>query len=96
MPRRPSFSRPVDKQEQQAFADIAACSFGTLPEKTRPLHEKMGPELTRVLRLRGQIAGGLVLHRMGQWFGGKLVSMTGVGEVAVAPDHRAHLSLIHI
>ncbi len=90
MPPASAIRPPADQQELHAFADIAASSFGTLPDNIRPMHEKIGSAMFRLLRARGKVAGGLCVHRMGQWFGGRLVSMTGVGEVAVAPEHRAH------
>jgi predicted acetyltransferase len=48
-----------------------------------------GRENIRVARVDGSIAGGLILQRMGQWFGGRSVPMSAVRCVGVGPEHRA-------
>jgi len=47
------------------------------------------PENIRVVRRGDVVCGGLVLLPMGQWFGGRLVPMTGIGGVGIDPDDRA-------
>lgn len=41
-----------------------------------------------MIRHAGQIAGGLSLYSMGQWFGGQRISMSGIAGVGVAPEYR--------
>ncbi len=48
----------------------------------------VGVENARVICQDGQLLGGLVLMPMGQWWGGRRVSMTGIASVAIAPEHR--------
>jgi predicted acetyltransferase len=51
--------------------------------------QRVGLDNVRVALRRGELTGGLVLLPFGQWFGGRLVSMTGVAAVVVAPEHRS-------
>jgi len=81
--------RPAGEKELHALADIGTLAFGAPPERVREWLTGLGPEVARVRRLRGEVAGGLVLHPAGQWFGGRRVPMTGVALVCVAPQHRA-------
>lgn len=48
-----------------------------------------GRENIRVARQDGQVIGGLIVQRMGQWFGGNSVPTGCVRAVGVAPQHRA-------
>lgn len=80
---------PVDEKELHALADIGAAAFGGAPERVARWMSAIGPEILRVYRRRGEVAGGLILQPMGQWFGGRGVPMTGVAMVCVAPQHRA-------
>ncbi len=42
----------------------------------------------RLVRVGGEVAGGGVLLRFGQWFGGRPVPMVGIHAVGIAPEHR--------
>ena len=48
----------------------------------------VGLENFRVLRSGDDLAGGLALLPMGQYFGGRSVPMTGVALVGITPEHR--------
>lgn len=85
----PTFDRPADAREIHALADIGALAFAAPPERVREWLTALGPEVLRLHRVRGEVAGGLVLHPAGQWFGGRSVAMTGVAMVCVSPQHRA-------
>ncbi|MCA9752816.1 MAG: GNAT family N-acetyltransferase, partial [Gemmatimonadetes bacterium] len=65
-------------------------SFRYPIEDSRLVLERMGQEKIRLLRLRGQVVGGLSLYSVGQWFGGRRVPMAGVGVVGIAPEARGH------
>jgi predicted acetyltransferase len=54
----------------------------------RKWFDKAGAANVRVARAGGDVAGGLVLLPMAQWFGGRAVPMAGVAGVAIAPEHR--------
>lgn len=61
----------------------------SMPASYWPVYaERLGAENLRVVRRAGQIAGGLGIYRMGQWFGGKSLPMAGLAAVGVAPEHR--------
>jgi len=82
-------SPPADEKELTALAEIGAIAFGSAVDRVREWLAKMGPEMSRVARRGGEVAGGLVLYSVGQWFGGRCVPMTAVGMVCTAPQHRA-------
>jgi len=81
--------QPSDEAEIRALADIGAIAFGGSPERVREWTTALGPEVSRVYRRRGEVAAGLMLVPMGQWFGGRNIPMTGIAMVCVAPQHRA-------
>lgn len=85
----PRIGLPADEGELHAFADLGAIAFGGAPDRMRRWMSALGPQVARVYRRRGEVAGGLMLVPMGQWFGGRCVPMTGVAMVCVAPQHRA-------
>src|SRR5690606_17876867 len=62
-------------------------AFGLAPERARKwvVDHLSG---IRALRRRGQVLGGLLLIPMGQFFGCRRVSMTGVAGVSVVPAAR--------
>jgi len=85
----PRIGVPADEKELHALADLGAIAFGGAPDRVRAWMSALGPQIARVYRRRGEVAGGLILQPMGQWFGGRCVPMTGVAMVCVAPQHRA-------
>ena len=80
--------RPADEGEVAAFAKIASQSFGHEFKDVRDWINREGLENYRLIRRGDQLAGGLVVWPLGQWFGGRCVPMTGVRVVATAPEHR--------
>ncbi|WP_427161223.1 GNAT family N-acetyltransferase [Aliinostoc sp. HNIBRCY26] len=48
----------------------------------------VGLDNLRVIYRDQQVAGGLVIYRMGQWWGGQCVPMGGVAAVGIAPEYR--------
>lgn len=50
----------------------------------------LGWEGVRTIERRGELLGGLVLLPLGQWFGGRSVSMAGIASVAIAPHARGN------
>lgn len=48
----------------------------------------IGQENFRVIRRAGEIAGGLAILQMGQWYGKQSIPMAGIASVGVLPEHR--------
>jgi predicted acetyltransferase len=80
---------PIDpEREVGELAEIEGWAFGFPSADAAGWFDSAGLENIRVARASGRMLGGLILIPMGQWFGGKSVSMTGVAGVAVAPEDR--------
>ncbi len=71
-----------------ALNRILSWSFSIPEVRLTKACEQIGHESLRVLRDAGRVQAGYVLHTLGQWFGGRRVSMAGVGMVGVAPEAR--------
>ena len=80
---------PADEAELRAYADLASQALFFPGASHDAWIARVGPENVRVARRDGQVVGGLVVLRMGQWFGGRSVPMAGIHMVGVAPEHRA-------
>ncbi len=80
---------PTDDGELDAFTPIATQAFSQPGEDGAVWVERFGAKNFRLARVDGKVVGGLGLLKVGQWFGGKRVSMTGVSCVAVAAEYRA-------
>lgn len=82
--------RPLgDEQEQEALASILGLAFGAADAEARQWVQRNDPGTGRVIVQEGTLVGGLFLHPMGQWFGGRSVPMVGIGGVGVDPGARA-------
>jgi predicted acetyltransferase len=77
-----------DAESASELARILSWSFAFPKERLRGDMEKIGFENIRTLSDKNRIVAGYILHSMGQWFGGKRVSMAGVGLVGTSPEHR--------
>ncbi len=75
-------------EDVAALTKILAWSFAAPEERLHKAWEKIGTANLRVLRDGSRIEAGYILHAMGQWFGGRRVSMAGVGMVGVAAEAR--------
>jgi predicted acetyltransferase len=78
----------ADESERLALGPILGLSFGFEDEAAQGWFEKTGVENVRVLRSGSAVVGGLLLIRMGQFFGGKSVPMVGVAGVGMSPSVR--------
>jgi predicted acetyltransferase len=78
---------PRDQDERKALASILSQSFAAPAEDVLKRFE-MFPDIPRVVRTDGRVAGGLWLIPMAQWFGGRSVPMGGVAAVGVPPESR--------
>ena len=85
-----SFRKPTEEAELLALADILTEAFSIEPNRIRERFDFIGHENLRVLTHDADIAGGLWLIPMGQFFGGRSVPTAGIAGVGVRPDHRGH------
>jgi predicted acetyltransferase len=74
--------------EAQQHSDILAQSFVVGADQELTYLQQVGYHQGRILRRGDRVLGGLAMFPMGQWFGGQLVTMTGIGSVAIAPECR--------
>lgn len=79
----------ADDAEFQAYAAVMAQSLSFPPLSEFDWAKRVGVENIRVGIRDGEVVCGLIYIRMGQWFGGRCVPMTGISAVGVAPHHRA-------
>jgi predicted acetyltransferase len=81
--------RPLrGEQEFDDFVGIVSSAFAGSIEDSRAWLRASGLEQVRVAVRGESVRGGLLLVPMGQFFGGRSVSMTGIAGVGVAPEHR--------
>ena len=91
------YSSVTNSEELQKFGSILEQCFLASSGEEEGWLKRMGVENIRLIREEKQVVGGLVVIPMGQWWGGKSVSMTGIAGVGVAPECRgsgAALSLM--
>lgn len=79
---------PASPDEGARLLEIMHGAFGGPREEWDRYREIQGDENLRLVRLGGEVAGGLGVLFMGQFFGGRCVPMVGIGAVAVSPEHR--------
>jgi len=70
------------------YARILAHSFGRTETDTTAWVERSGRANCRVLLDRGKAVAGLIVIRMGQYFGGRAVPKIGISAVGAAPEAR--------
>ena len=80
----------TDDAELERFKAIAGETFMVPPDLGRIYFQLAGEQNVRVVRLDGQVIGGLVLLPKGQYFGERKIPTAGIAAVAVAPESRAH------
>lgn len=80
------FGSVSNPEETQHLAAILGQCF--MFSSTERYFNRIGLENFRVVRRGGQIAGGLAIYHMGQWFGGERLPMAGLAAVGVPPEHR--------
>lgn len=74
--------------DEDGYARAVKLSFNSPRNKVDYWYEMAGRENFRVVRHQNQVAGGWLLIPMGQWFGGRSVSMVGVAGVVINPEFR--------
>jgi predicted acetyltransferase len=88
MNRDYDYSVLASPQEAVQCSQVMAQSFVVDAEEELQYLNQVGFDHARVLRQGSNLVGGLALLPMGQWFGGRRVTMTGVASVAIAPHIR--------
>ena len=86
---RPAYGLPATAAEVRAMSSALQTAFAVDRKGVGLWIRKAGPSNFRVERAGRAVVACLNLIPMGQWFGGRRVSMTGVAGVAVPPEHRA-------
>jgi predicted acetyltransferase len=84
-----SVGAPSGEDELRALAETHNRTYARSAEDGERWLKRVNAPDVRVVRTGGEVAGGLVLLPMGQWFGGRSVPMTGIGSVGIDPEHRA-------
>jgi predicted acetyltransferase len=79
---------PVAPDEEEPLGQVLAASFGFEPSSAKAWFVAAGLDETRAVRKDEEVVAGLILIPMGQYFGGRRVSMTGVAGVGVRHDVR--------
>lgn len=84
----PAISPPAGQQELLRLTEILCVAFNESASRFASYVELVGIDNLRVVREGGEVAGGLGILPMGQWFGGRRVPMAGIAAVATAPQYR--------
>ncbi len=79
---------PLAPEHEAAFAQILGAAFGFDPKDAPPWVDAAGRQEIRVVLRGDEVVAGLFQIPMGQFFGGRSVSMMGVAGVAVRIDQR--------
>ena len=78
---------PLAEIHLEPLISILTESFNQPPGKARPWVEASGRENWRVVVDEEPVAGAMLIP-MGQWFGGRVVGMTGLAGVVVSARAR--------
>ncbi len=88
-----TFGPPLSADDITRYLELGEYAFSSDPPATPRLarieEDEPDQPLMRVGRRGGEIVGRSRVIPMGQWFGGQVVPMAGIGGVAVAAEHRS-------
>ncbi|MBX3220552.1 MAG: GNAT family N-acetyltransferase [Labilithrix sp.] len=87
---------PALDADTDRLGDVLSHAFGFPRDEASLWFERAGIENLRVLKRGGVLRGGLVEIPMGQWFGGRSVTMMGVAGVGVVPEERGRGVAAHM
>ncbi len=88
MPENSQIRPPSGECELDQFARILALVFSFPEEQARQFVGCVTHDGIRILCDGGEVAGGMCLFEIGQWFGGRCVPMAGISGVGVSPQYR--------
>ena len=75
-------------EEAEKLGKILCQCFNFSASEWPNYRDRLTLENFRFVRQNGEIAAGLGIYQMGQWFGGNSVPMAGIAAVGVAPEYR--------
>ncbi|BAU15640.1 N-acetyltransferase GCN5 [Leptolyngbya sp. NIES-3755] len=81
-----TYHTPQRSEELKQLGNILVQCFNSTGEPV--FLNRLGIENARVLRSNGEIAGGLGLLSLGQWYNGAKIPMVGIAGVGIAPEYR--------
>ena len=81
---------PITEADLVPYAALLDHAFAENPTATQDTtwQRQSGLESFRIVRSGSQVTAGMGMLRMGQWFGGRSVPMSGIIGVVVAPEYR--------
>ncbi|QLE56057.1 enhanced intracellular survival protein Eis [Nostoc sp. TCL26-01] len=88
----------VSQEDMQHLGYILEQCFIMPTGDSKFYAKRIGLENFRAIYREQKVAGGLAILPMGQWWGGKRVSMAGIAAVGIAPEYRgdgAAIALLH-
>lgn len=80
---------PENETELERLLELLGPIFHFPRERAPKFREAIGDDNFRVVRSDEDLAGGLTVVHMGQFFGGRSVSTAGIVAVGIAPQYRA-------
>ncbi|MBK9974471.1 MAG: GNAT family N-acetyltransferase [Planctomycetes bacterium] len=89
MANLPRYGRPDGDADMRAYAQLVAATFAGDPELMQGWVRDMGAPAVRVLRDGNQLAAGMTVFAMGQYFGGRAVPCWGLAGVVIPAHSRA-------
>lgn len=85
-----------DPEDTKKLGAILQQCFNVSPETNQAYFQRVGLENFRHVRQQKEIAGGLAILQMGQWYGGECVPMAGIAAVGIAPEYRGSGAAIEL
>ncbi len=82
------YSKLANAEELKRLGEILGQCFIGRREDQESYINIIGVDNFRILHQKGQIAGGLAIIPMGQWWGSQRVPMGGIAAVGIAPEYR--------
>ena len=78
----------ANASQLEQLGEIVSQSFASPLSKWNHYLNCIGRENFRIITQAERTIAGLAIYHLGQWFGGKQVTMAGIASVAVAPEYR--------
>lgn len=75
-------------RDLERYASAASDGLGFPPLSEEPWTDRYQRDWFRVVKVDGEVAGGLVTLPLSQYFGGRAVPMAGIHAVAIDPEFR--------
>lgn len=82
------YTQNVNSGDVQRLGKILNQCFIGSTEEWESYFNRVGVENLRVIHQGGEVAGGLAIIPMSQWWGGACVPMGGIAAVGIAPEYR--------